>query len=53
MSDTGLTVPDMTEPPRRYGVTITLDKDADQLPSPAEFAVAAKQAASGPELPAS
>ncbi len=36
----------MTEPPRRYDVTITVDKDADQLPNPAEFAVAARQAAS-------
>jgi len=27
MSDTGLTVPGMTEPPRRYDVTITVDQD--------------------------
>jgi hypothetical protein len=33
MSDAGLTVPGMAEPPRRYDVTITVDKDADQLPS--------------------
>jgi hypothetical protein len=46
MSDTGLTVPDMFEPPRRYGVTITLDRDGDHLPNPAEFAMAAEQAAS-------
>jgi hypothetical protein len=46
MSDTGLTVPGMTEPPRRYDVTITLDRDGGHLPNPAEFAVAAEQAAS-------
>lgn len=50
MSDTGLAVPDMTEPPRRYGVTITVDRDRDRdgghLPDPAEFAVTAEQAAS-------
>ena len=27
MSDTGLTVPGMTELPRRYDVTITVDRD--------------------------
>ena len=27
MSDTGLTVPGMTEPPRRYDVIITVDQD--------------------------
>jgi len=36
----------MTEPPRRYDVTITVDRDAGQLPNPAEFAVTAQQAAS-------
>ncbi len=36
----------MVEPPHRYGVTVTVDKDGDHLPSPAEFAVAAEQAAS-------
>jgi hypothetical protein len=46
MSDIGLTVPPMTEPPRRYDVTITLDRDGGHLPNPAEFAVAAGQAAS-------
>ena len=46
MSDTGLTVPGMTEPPRRYDVTITVDRDGGHLPDPAEFAVAAGQAAS-------
>jgi hypothetical protein len=46
MSDTGRTVPGMTEPPRRYDVTITLDRDGGHLPNPAEFAVAAERAAS-------
>jgi hypothetical protein len=38
----------MTEPPCRYSVTITVDRDRDggHLPNPAEFAVAADQAAS-------
>jgi hypothetical protein len=36
----------MTESPRCYDVTITVDKDSDHLPNPAEFAVAAQQAAS-------
>jgi hypothetical protein len=34
----------MTEPPRRYDVTITVDQDG-RHPNPAEFAVAAQQAA--------
>ena len=46
MSDIGLTVPGMTEPPRRYDVTITVDQDGGHHPNPAEFAVAAQQAAS-------
>ena len=46
MSDTGLTVPGMTELHRRYDVTITVDRDGDDHPNPAEFAVAAEQAAS-------
>ena len=46
MSDTGLTVPDMTEPSHRYNVTITVDRDGGHLPNPAEFAMAAEQAAS-------
>ena len=46
MSDTGLTVPGMTEPPRRYGITITVDRIDGHHPHPAEFAVAAQQAAS-------
>ena len=36
----------MTESPSCYDVTITVDKDSDHLPDPAEFAVAAEQAAS-------
>ena len=46
MSDTGFTVPGMTEPPRRYDVTITVDRGGGHPPNPAEFAVAAEQAAS-------
>ena len=46
MSDTGLTVPGMTEPPRRYDVTIAVDQDGGQHPNPAEFALAAQRAAS-------
>jgi hypothetical protein len=46
MSDTGLTVPGMTEPPRRYDITITVDRDGGHLPDPAGFAAAAGQAAS-------
>ena len=46
MSDTGLTVPGMTELSRRYDVTITVDRDGGDHPDPAEFAVAAEQAAS-------
>ena len=45
MSDTGLTVSCMTELPRRYDVTITVDRDGGHLPNPAAFAVAAGQAA--------
>ena len=36
----------MTEPPRRYDVTITVDQDDGHCINPAEFAVAARQAAS-------
>ena len=46
MSDSGLTVPGMTELPRRYDVTITVDRDGGSSPNQAEFAVAAGQAAS-------
>ena len=45
MSDIGLTVPGMTEPPHRYDVTITVDGDGGHPPNPAEFAVTAQQAA--------
>jgi hypothetical protein len=46
MSDTGLTVPGMIEPPHRYDVTVTVDRDGSHPPNPAEFAVAAERAAS-------
>jgi hypothetical protein len=46
MSDAGLTVPGMHEPPLRYNVTATVARDGGHLPDPAEFAVAAEQAAS-------
>ena len=46
MSDTGLTVPGMVEPPRRYDVTVTVDRDGGHPPNPADFAVAAERAAS-------
>jgi hypothetical protein len=46
MSDTGLTVPGMTELRRRYSATITVDRDGGDHPNPAEFAAAAEQAAS-------
>jgi hypothetical protein len=46
MSDTGLTVPDMIELPRRYDVTVTVDRDGGRPPNPADFAVAAERAAS-------
>jgi hypothetical protein len=46
MSDTGLMVPGMTEPPRLYDVIITVDQDGGHHLNPAEFAVAARQAAS-------
>ncbi len=36
----------MTEPLNRYDVTVTLNRDGGYLPGPAEFAVAAEQAAS-------
>jgi hypothetical protein len=36
----------MTGPPRRYDITITVDRDGGHRPDPAEFAVAAAQAAS-------
>jgi len=46
MSDTGHTVPHVTELPRRYDVTITVDRDGGDHPDPAECAVAAERAAS-------
>ena len=46
MSDTGLIVSGMTEPPNRYDVTVTVARDGGSLPDPVEFAVAAEQAAS-------
>jgi hypothetical protein len=45
MSETGLMVPDMTEPLSRYDVTVTIGSDGGSLPYPAAFAVAADQAA--------
>jgi hypothetical protein len=36
----------MTESPRRYEVTITVERDSGHLPGPAEFALAAELAAS-------
>ena len=36
----------MNEAPRRYDVTITVDQDGGHHSNPAEFAVAAQQAAS-------
>jgi hypothetical protein len=46
MSDTGLMVPIMHEPPSRYDVIIRVACDGGQLPDPVTFAVAADQAAS-------
>ena len=46
MSDTGLMVPIMHEPPGRYDVIIRVARDGGQLPDPVTFAVAADQAAS-------
>jgi len=46
MSDTGLMVSIMNELPNRYDVTVTVARDGGHLPDPAEFAVAAEQAAS-------
>ena len=46
LSDIGFTVPGMTESPRRYDVTITVDRDTSRFPNPAELAVVAGQAAS-------
>jgi hypothetical protein len=46
MSHAARTVSCMDEPPRRYDVTVTVDRGGGTLPGPAEFAVAAGQAAS-------
>jgi hypothetical protein len=46
MSDTGLMVPGVNEPPSRCDVTATVAGEGGYLPDPAEFAVAAEQAAS-------
>ena len=46
MSDIGLMVPSMYEPPSRYDVIITVARDAGRLPDPITFAAAADQAAS-------
>jgi hypothetical protein len=45
MSDIGLIVPSMYEPPSRYNVTVTVAPDDGELPDPVSFAVAADQAA--------
>jgi hypothetical protein len=45
MSDIGLIVPSMYEPPSRYNVTVTVTRDDGELPDPVTFAVAADQAA--------
>lgn len=39
MSDTGFTVPDMTGPPSRFDVTVTMDHNGSTLPGLAEFRV--------------
>ena len=46
MSDTGLMVPIVHEPPGRYDVIIRVARDGGQLHDPVTFAVAADQAAS-------
>jgi hypothetical protein len=46
MSDTGLTVPGMTEPPDCCDVTVAVDRDGGYLPHPAEFCAAVEKAAS-------
>jgi hypothetical protein len=45
MSRTALTVPGMTEPPGRHGVTIRSATQAGRQPDPAVFAVTASRAA--------
>jgi hypothetical protein len=46
MSDTGLTASSMIESPCCYDVAVIVDRNRGHLPNPAEFAVAARQAAS-------
>jgi hypothetical protein len=47
MSDTRLTVPDMTEPPSRYEITITVDHGGGMpIRGLVEFALAASRVAS-------
>jgi hypothetical protein len=45
MSDTGRTVPDMNEPPSRYDVIVTVERDGNSRPDPAAFTAAANRAA--------
>ena len=45
MSDIGLMVPGMDEPPSRHNVTITVACEDGQRPDPLTFAAAASQAA--------
>lgn len=45
MSDIGLIVPGMYEPPARYNVTITVRREDARLPDPVAFAAAACRAA--------
>jgi hypothetical protein len=45
MSETGRTVPDMNEPPSRYDVTLTVERDGNSRPDPAAFTEAANRAA--------
>ena len=45
MSDIGLMVPGMYEPPSRYNITITVAREDGRLPDPVSFAVAAGRAA--------
>jgi hypothetical protein len=45
MPETGHTVPDMNEPPCRYDVTVTVERDGNSRPDPAAFTAAANRAA--------
>jgi hypothetical protein len=45
MSDIGLIVPGMQEPPGRYNVTITVPRDGGQLPDPVTFQAEGDRAA--------